>query len=91
MKTRMPGRELRELKEIRTEAVGTLKDYGDDKYMETLSPSPLPHTFSLSFLANIPDQLDSVPGPSGSPSPSQTAWQNSMGDSWSRSRVLKPG
>lgn len=44
MKTRMPGRELRELKEIRTEAVGTLKDYGDDKYMGDTFPQPLtPH------------------------------------------------
>lgn len=44
MKTMMPGRKLRELKEIRTEAVGTLKKYRDGKDMGDTFPQPLtPH------------------------------------------------
>lgn len=42
----MLERKRRKLKEIRTEAVTTLKNYRDGKYTEILSPSPLtPHLY----------------------------------------------
>lgn len=65
MKTMMPGRKRRELKEIRKEAAGTSKNYRDDKSMGDTFPQPhTPHLHPV-ILGKYHESIDSIYGSFG--------------------------